>query len=60
MADPHVLTMCTNVPWELHFSEISVIINKIQLSALLDSCSTDSYISDSVVRELKLEIHPLK
>ena len=51
MADPHV-------PQELHPSATSVIINKIQLSALLDSCSTDSYISDRVARELKLEIHP--
>ena len=48
IADPHVLTMCANVPWELHLSTTSVIINKIQLSALLDSCSTDSYISDRV------------
>ena len=51
-------TMCTNVPWELHPSITSVIINKIQLSALLDSCSTDSYISDRVAQELKLEIYP--
>ena len=56
--DPHVLSMCTNVPRKLHSSATSVIINKIQLSALLDSCSTDSYISDRVARELKLEIHP--
>ena len=58
MADPYVLTMCANVPWELHSSATTVIINKIQLSALLDSCSTDSYSNDRVARELKLEIHP--
>ena len=58
MVDLHVLTMCANVPRELHSSTTSVIINKIQLSALLDSCSTDSYISDRVARELKLEINP--
>ena len=58
MADPHVLTMCANVPRDLHSSATSVINNKIQLSALLDFCSTDSYISDRVAQDLKLEIHP--
>ena len=85
MVDHHVLTMCANVPQELHpsvtsvviykafcfdvaqgqmngapsvTSVTSVIIKKIQLSALLDFCSTDSYISDRVARELKMEIHP--
>ena len=58
MADPHVLTMCANVPRELHSSATSVIINKIQLSALLDFCCTDSYISDKAAQELTLEIHP--
>ena len=38
MADPHVLTMCANVARELQPSTTCVIINKIQLSALLDSC----------------------
>ena len=50
--------MMINVPWELHSSATSVIINKIQLSAFLDSRSTDSYISDRVAQELKLEIYP--
>ena len=58
MADSHVLTMCANVPHEVQPSATSVIINKIQLSALLDSCRTDCYISKRVARELKLEIHP--
>ena len=57
MADPYVLIMSTNVPQELHFSATSVIINKFQLSALFDSCSIDSYISDRIAQELKLEIH---
>ena len=35
MAAPHVLTMCAYVPWELHPSATSVIINIIKLSALL-------------------------
>ena len=48
----------TNVPRELRSSTTSVIINKIHLSAVLDSCSTDSYISNRVAQELNLEIHP--
>ena len=35
MADPYVLTLSPNLPWELHSSATSVIINKIQMSALL-------------------------
>ena len=58
IVDPHVLTMYANVPRELLSSAASIIINKIQLSALLDSCSTDSYSNDRVAQELKLEIHP--
>ena len=44
----HVLTMYTNVLQKLHSSTTSVIINKIQLSALLNFCRTDSYISNRV------------
>ena len=58
MTDPHVRKMCVNVPRELHPSATSVIISKIQLSVLLDSCSTDSHIGNRVAQELKLEIHP--
>ena len=35
----------------------TVIINKIQLSTLFDSNRTESYISETVASELKLEIH---
>ena len=48
MADLYVPTMCTNVVRELHSSAASVMINKIQLGALLDSCCNDSYINDRV------------
>ena len=58
MVDPHVLTLYANVPRELRSCTTSLIINKIQQSALLDFCSTDSYISNRVAWELKLEIHP--
>ena len=58
MMDPHVLTMCAYVPREIHPSATSEIILKIQLSVLLHSCITESYISEREARELKLEIHP--
>ena len=58
MADRHVLTMFANVAQRLHSFATSVIINKIQLSTLFLSCRTESYISDRVALELKVQIHP--
>ncbi|XP_076033649.1 uncharacterized protein LOC143020786 [Oratosquilla oratoria] len=47
----------TTFPQSLHLAATSTTINGRKLSALVDSCSDDSYIDEEIARDLKLLIH---
>lgn len=57
VAGPHILTTFTNVPWKLYPNVTHVIFNGKKISALLYSCSTDSYLIEGVVRKLNLKVY---
>ncbi|XP_076061516.1 uncharacterized protein LOC143037271 [Oratosquilla oratoria] len=47
----------TTFPQSLHLAATSTTINGRKLSALVDSCSDDSYIDEEIARDLKFLIH---
>lgn len=53
----HILATLTNVPQGLSKAATFATINGRKVSALMDSCSTDSYIDEQVAQELGLEVH---
>lgn len=54
----HVLAIFFNVPQGLSQAATSATVNGRKVSAVMDLCSTDSYLSEAVVQELKLKMHP--
>ncbi|XP_064103977.1 uncharacterized protein LOC135213780 [Macrobrachium nipponense] len=54
----HIMTTVTNVPHGLSQAATVVTVKGKKLSALIDSYSTESYISEKVVQELELKVHP--
>ena len=47
----------TSFPQSLHQAATSVIVSGQKLSALVDSCSDDSYIDEEAAYKLKLKVH---
>lgn len=54
----HVLATMTNVPNGPSHAATAVTIRGQKVSALMDSCSTDSYISEKVAQKLHLQVYP--
>ena len=55
---PALLTIAAAFPPNLSHAAVRVIVNGHPLNALIDSCSSDSFISERIARNLQLEIHP--
>ena len=53
-----VMATKSNIPQGLDQAATAVTINGKCVNALVDSCSTESYISEKMAKELGLKIHP--
>lgn len=60
-SQPSILATVTAVTFRksLHQAATSTTIRGSKLTALVDSCSDDSYIDEDVARALKLQVHQI-
>lgn len=56
--NPTLLTLAATFPKNLSHAATDVTINGHSFKALIDSCSSDSFITEKVARKLKLTVVP--